>query len=83
MSQHLIHVCVTDAPAWSQREGGKSKRTQKSNQTGSGRGKEGDGGKRQHNGANEKEEREEKADKKTEIRLIRFLRKTKPKQGGR
>lgn len=43
MSQHLIHVCVTDAPAWSQREGGKSKRTQKSNQTGSGRGKEGDG----------------------------------------
>lgn len=46
MSQHLIHVCVTDAPAWSQREGGKSKRTQKSNQTGAGQGKEGDGEKR-------------------------------------
>lgn len=83
MSQHLIHVCVTDAPAWSQREGGKSKRTQKSNRTGWVRGKKkkrGRGwGKRQHNGENEKEEREGKADKKTEIRLIRFLEKTKPK----
>lgn len=51
------------------------------NQTrpGGGRGEKRGWGKRQHIGANEKEEREGKADKKTEIRLIRFLRKTKPK----
>lgn len=86
MSQHLIHVCVTDAPAGNQREGGKSKRTQKSNQTGwegaknkRGRG----GGKGQHKGANENEERRGEADKKTEIRLIRFLRKAKGRGGGR
>ena len=80
MPQHLIHVCVTDAPAWSQREGGKSKRTRGSNQTGWGEEKKGRGwGIGQHKGANEKEEREGKADKKTEIRLIRFLRITKPK----
>lgn len=33
MSQHLIHVCVTDAPAWSQRERGKSERRRKSKQS--------------------------------------------------
>lgn len=79
MSQHLIHVCVTDAPAWSQRERGKSERRRKSKQSRTG--KKG-GGERggQHNGANEEERERGKQTRKQEIRLIRFLRKTKPKK---
>lgn len=37
MSQHLIHVCVTDAPAWSQRERGKSEKRRKSKQSRTGK----------------------------------------------
>lgn len=79
MSQHLIHVCVTDAPAWSQRERGKSKRRRKSKQTRVG-GKRGGGeGKGQHSGEMRRRERKGEADKRTDIWLIRLLRKTEPK----
>lgn len=78
MSQHLIHVCVTDAPAGI--TGTEAKAPGHRNPTGLRRGgKRGRGrGERQHNGANEKEERERegKADKRTEIWLIGFLRET-------
>lgn len=83
MSQHLIHVCVTDAPAGT--TGMEAKAPGHRNPIGLRRGKTGEGwGKRQHNGANEKgeRERERKADKKTEIWLIRFLRETKPNSRG-
>lgn len=84
MSQHLIHVCVTDAPAWSQREGGKSKedteiKPDRVEEGGKKRKGMGMRGGRQHNGANEKEGREGKADKKNRDPVNQISQENKSK----
>lgn len=69
MSQHLIHVCVTDAPAWSQRERGKSKRRRKSKQTGVG-GKKGRWGRERATQRGNEEEREKRGSRQENRYLV-------------
>lgn len=79
MSQHLIHVCVTDAPAGI--TGTEAKAPGHRNPTGLRRGGNGEGVGGKGNTTEQmkrrrEREREGKADKRTEIWLIGFLRET-------